>query len=136
MTKIFHVNKLDVTFSISKNEPKTFDELEQGDTVYVWWLDKLYSYEVSFVDHIGYTMDDQTIDGIYDLRIHTKDSIELEVSDDYRKTESFIYGTDGWHEYKIFGTSKKAVKQCLIDTLATDEKEFNENKKTWLKEFE
>ena len=45
-------------------------------------------------------------------------------------------GTDGWHEYKIIGTSKEAVKDLLRNTLEDDMKKLEENTKVWLEKFE
>ena len=46
-----------------------------------------------------------------------------------------IWGTDGWHEYKIIGTSKEAVKNLLRNQLEDDMNKLKENTKVWLEKF-
>ena len=53
----------------------------------------------------------------------------------YPSSPAMIWGTDGWHEYKIIGTSKEAVKNLLRNTLEDDMKKLKENTKDWLEKI-
>lgn len=101
---------------------KKFSELKCGDSVFIWWLNKLYEYQLDYIDKDKY------------LAIKGGGLYFLDA--DCLNTEAFIYGTDGWHEYKIFGTSKEAVKNFLHAQLIADMKTLEDNAKKWLDEFD
>ena len=104
---------------------KKFSELKCGDSIFIWWLNKLYEYPF---DHI-----EMQFDGGY---LFIKGGGLYLLNADCLNTESFIYGTDGWHEYKIFGTSKELVRETLEKILAEDKQKLENNTKTWLAEFD
>lgn len=103
---------------------KKFSELKCGDSVFIWWVNKLYEYPIDS----AYPPNSSYIcikgGGIYYL-----DAVRL-------NAETFIYETDGWHEYKILGTSKEAVRSLLQAQLIADAKILEDNTKKWLDEFD
>lgn len=108
------------------NMNKKFSELKYGDSIFIWWLNKLYEYPFDHIEHMQF-------DGVYLFvkggALYVLDAVCL-------NAESFIYGTDGWHEYKILGTSKESVRETLEKILAEDKQKLENNTKTWLAEFD
>ena len=106
---------------------KKFSELKCGDSIFIWWWNKLYEYPFDHTEMKIVGDESQYLflkgGGMYFL-----DSYDL-------NTESFIYGTDGWHEYKILGTSKESVRDTLEKILEEDKQKLENNTKTWLAEF-
>ena len=54
----------------------------------------------------------------------------------YPSSPAMVWGTDGWHEYKIIGTSKEVVKDLLRNILEDDMEKLEKNTKVWLEKFE
>ena len=106
---------------------KKFSELKCGDNVFIWWLNKLYEYPF---DHAAMRFDGD--EGRY---LYIKGGGIYYLDDSCLNTEAFIYGTDGWHEYKILGTSKESVKDLLHKQLIADMKILEDNTKMWLDLF-
>lgn len=119
---------------------KKISELKAGDSVWIWWLDKLHEYGVQDNRHAKCFMltndGEKELSSTGDRHLLLKGGGAYYLTKDCADSEAFIWGTDGWHEYKIFGTSKEAVKKCLEDNLNTDIKKLEDNKEKWLKEFE
>ena len=105
---------------------KKFSELKCGDSVFIWWLSKLYEYPL---DYTLPTYNGRSHFYIKGGGIYLLDAYCL-------NTEAFIHGTDGWHEYKILGTSKEAVKTLLQAQLIADAKILEDKTEKWLKEFD
>lgn len=103
---------------------KKFSELKCGDSVFIWWLNKLYEYPFDCVYPAN------------SLYICIKGGGIYYLDADRLNAETFIYGTDGWHEYKILGTSKEAVRSLLQTQLIADAKILEDNTKKWLEEFD
>ena len=112
---------------------KKFLELKCGDSVFIWWLNKLYEYPFDCAYPANGNMEYKPGDALY-LRIKGGGIYYLD--DTCLNTETFIYGTDGWHEYKILGTSKEAVKNFLHAQLIVDAKILEDNTQKWLAEFD
>lgn len=112
---------------------KKFSELKAGDSVWIWWLNKLYEYPFDCTYPANGNMEYKPGDALY-LRI--KGGGIYYFDDTCLNSETFIYGTDGWHEYKIFGTSKEAVKNLLQEVLTEYIKKVEADKQKWLSEFD
>ena len=118
---------------------KKFSELNAGDSVWIWWCTKLYEFEVQELNPLKYFMIDDEggaeieSDGVVTLCL--KGGAEFVINADCINAEAFIYGSDGWHEYKIIGTNKDAVKKCLKTTLENDKETLEVNTRAWLAAF-
>ena len=112
---------------------KKFSELKCGDSVFIWWLNKLYEYPFDCAypanGNIEYNSGEP-------LHFRIKGGGIYYLGADCLNAETFIYGTDGWHEYKIFGTSKEAVRSLLQAQLIVDAKILEDNTQKWLNEFD
>lgn len=111
---------------------KTFLELKAGDSVWFWWLNKLYVRQFECAYPANGNMKYKPGDALY-LRI--KDGGIYYLDDTCLNAETFIYGTDGWHEYKILGTSKESVREALEKTLSEDKQKLEDNTQKWIAEF-
>ena len=117
---------------------KNFSELKVGDTLYVWHYHGIYEFTITDVrsapkymtgaDGLPLVFDDDEIQLV--LKNGAKYSII------YPSSSAMIWGTDGWHEYRIIGTSKEAVKNLLRNQLEDDMGKLEENTKVWLEKFE
>ena len=118
---------------------KKFSELKAGDSVWIWWLNKLYEYGVQELNPVKQFMitDDgkAEIESNGEARLYLKGGAEFPIYSDCTDTDAFIYGGDGWHEYKILGTSKESVRKCLEDNLNRDMEKLKSNTEKWLSEF-
>ena len=118
---------------------KTFSELKAGDSVWIWWYTELYEYGVQDVVPIKTFLSTEEgrteLSPSGDLRILLKGGAEYPVYYYCVDSEAFVYGTDG-PEYKIFGTSKEAVKKCLRDNLNKDAERLKDLTEKWLGEFD
>ena len=117
---------------------KKFSELKAGDSVWIWWLNELYEYGVQDIDHDKHFMftNDGKLEPNRDMHLQLKGGSAYYLTKDCADSESFVWGTDGWHEYKIFGTSKEAVKSLLQAQLIVDAKILEDNTQKWLAEFD
>ena len=119
---------------------KKFSELKAGDSVWIWWLDELYEYSVQDIGRTKCFM--LTNDGKKelepngDMHLTLNDGCTYYLTKDCADSEAVIWGIDGWHEYKIFGTSKEAVKNLLQSQLIADAKILEDETEKWLKEFD
>lgn len=119
---------------------KKFSELKAGDSIWIWWLSELYEYGVQDIGPTRHFM--LTDDGEKELEPNGDAHLILKgggiyyLTKDYVDSEAFVWGTDGWHEYKIIGTSKEAVKTLLQAQLIADAKILEDNTEKWLKEFD
>ena len=117
---------------------KKFSELKVGDSLWIWWLQELYEYGI------------QNIVPIREFMVIDGEEKEVEPSGefivilkcgayriflDYINEDAFVWGTDGWHEYKIIGTSEEAVKECLKTTLENDKETLEVKTRAWLAAF-
>ena len=116
---------------------KKFSELKVGDKLYVWHYHDIYEFPITDVRRTP-----QYITGADGLPIVVDvDEIQLVLKNGakyaiiYPSSSAMIWGTDGWHEYRIIGTSKEAVKNLLRNTLEDDMKKLEENTKVWLEKF-
>lgn len=103
---------------------KKFSELKEGDEFYVWRYDTLYKYTVKRAypiagEDIGIILDD---DRCYTVI--------------YPNESAMIWGTDGWNEYTILGTSKGAVRALLEEVLLEDAQKLAAITQKWLAEFD
>ena len=118
---------------------KNFSELKAGDNLYIWSYRDIY--EMSILDVRSAPKYITGPDGL--PLVVDDDEIQLVLKNGANYTiiyppssPAIIWGTDGWHEYKIIGTSKEAVKNLLRNTLEDDMKKLKENTKVWLEKFE
>ena len=117
---------------------KNFSELKAGDSLYVWQYCDIYEFPITDVRRAP-----KYITGPDGLPLVVDDDeIQLVLKNGARYTiiyppssPAMIWGTDGWHEYKIIGTSKEAVKNLLRKTLEDDMKKLKENTKDWLEKI-
>lgn len=107
---------------------KNFSELKCGDSVFIWWLNKLYEYPF---DHASLAVGN-TSESMY---FFIKGGGVYYLDANCLNTEAFIYGTDGWNEYKILGTSKESVRKMLEKQLIEDKQKLEDNTKMWLDMF-
>lgn len=116
---------------------KNFSEIKAGDKLYVWHYNDIYEFSITDVRRAP-----KYITGAGGLPIVVDvDEIQLVLKNGakysiiYPSSSAIIWGTDGWHEYKIIGTSKEAVKNLLRNTLEDDMKKLEENTKVWLEKI-
>lgn len=118
---------------------KKFSELKAGDEFYIWRYDTLYKYAVTRAYPIAKALRDE--EGAI-IGIAEEEDFGITLDDDrcytfiYPNESAMIWGTDGWHEYIILGTSKDAVKTLLQAQLIVDAKILEDNTEKWLKEFD
>ena len=117
---------------------KNFSELKPGDNLYIWSYRDIYEMTISDIRRAPKYM---TGAGGLPLVVDD-DEIQLVLKNGARYTiiyppssSTILWGTDGWHEYKIIGTSKEAVKNLLRNTLEEDMKKLKENTKVWLEKI-
>ena len=116
---------------------KKFSELKAGDNLYVWHYYDIYEFPISDIrsapkymtgaDGLPLVFDDD------EIQLVLKNGAKYTII--YPSSSAMVWGTDGWHEYKIIGTSKEAVKNLLKNTLEDDMKKLEENTKVWLEKF-
>jgi len=117
---------------------KKFSELKSDDSVWVWWYTELYEYGLREVRSVKSFL--LTDDGKVELKpsgemlMSLKGGGEYVICNNESNHEAFVYGCDG-HEYKIFGTSKEAVKNLLQEVLTKDIEKIETDKQKWLSEF-
>ena len=119
---------------------KKFSELKCSDSVFIWWLNKLYEYGVHDIGHTKRFMltndGEKELEPDGDMHLVLKGGSEYYLTKDCADSESFVWGTNGWHEYKILGTSKEAVKNFLHAQLIVDMNILEDNTQKWLAEFD
>ena len=116
---------------------KKFSELKAGDTLYVWHYHDIYEFPIMDIrsapkymtgaDGLPLVFDDD------EIQLVLKTGAKYIIS--YPSSPAMVWGTDGWYEYKIIGTSKEAVKNLLKNTLEDDMKKLKENTKDWLEKI-
>ena len=116
---------------------KNFSELKAGDNLYIWHYHDIYEFPITDVRRAP-----KYITGADGLpTVVNDDEIQLVLDNGakytlaYPSSSAMIWGTDGWHEYKIIGTSKEAVKNLLRNQVEDDMNKLKENTKVWLKKF-
>ena len=118
---------------------KKFSELKAGDSVWIWWYTELYEYGVQDILPIKtFLVTDEgkaELEPSGDVRLFLKGGGEYAIYNDCADSDAFVYGTDG-PEYKIFGTSKEAVRKCLRDNLNKDAERLRGLTEKWLAEFD
>ena len=118
---------------------KKFSELKAGDSVWIWWLSELYEYgvhDIGTTRHFMLTDDgEKELSPTGDIHLLLKGGGSYYLTKDCADSEAFVWGTDGWHEYKIFGTSKEVVKNLLHAQLISDMRALEDNTQKWLAEF-
>ena len=118
---------------------KKFSELKANDSIWIWWLSELYEYGVQDIGISRRFMltDDgeKELEPNGDIHLTLKGGGEYHLTKDFADREAFAWGIDGWHEYKIFGTSKEAVKNLLHAQLIDDMKTLEDNTQKWLAKF-
>ena len=117
---------------------KNFSELKAGDKLYVWHYNGIYEFPITDVrrapkyitgaDGLPLVVD------VDEIQLVLKNGAKYRII--YPSSPAMVWGTDGWHEYKIIGTSKEAVKNLLRNQLEDDMKKLEENTKDWLEKFE
>ena len=116
---------------------KKFSELKAGDKLYVWHYNDIYEFSITDVRRAPKYM--TGADGLplvfdYDeIQLVLKNGAKYSII--YPSSSALMWGTDGWHEYKIIGTSKEAVKDLLRNILEDDIEKLEENTKVWLEKF-
>ncbi len=119
---------------------KKFSELKAGDSVWIWWVNELYEYSVQNIRHTKCFMltndGEKELEPNGDMHLTLNDGCAYYLTKDCADSEAVIWGMDGWHEYKIFGTSKEAVKSLLQAQLIADAKTLEDETEKWLKEFD
>lgn len=122
-------------FDFLKHKPKTFNDLVAGDTLYIWWMTGLYYFKIKSVKRLDSGIEDE-----YDLEITTTSlpdgDSKYTILSHLRNYSAFVYGTDGWHEYKVFGTSRRGTKRFLRRILRRDLRELRHNTRGWLHLFQ
>ena len=117
---------------------KKFSELKAGDDFYVWRYNTLHKYIVEKTITVGKVLKDIQ-EEVYSVAYC---GLDIVLNNDWRfaviysDEPAMVYGTDGWHEYLIIGTSKEAVKNLLQAQLIVDAKILEDNTEKWLKEFD
>ena len=116
---------------------KNFSELKAGDNLYIWQYHDIYEFTITDV-----RMALKYITGADGLPlVFYDDEIQLVLKNGakyaiiYPSSSAMIWGNDGWHEYKIIGTSKEVVKNLLRNQLEDDINKLKENTKVWLEKF-
>ena len=119
------------------NSMKNFSELKAGDKLYVWHYNDIYEFSITDVrrapkyitgaDGLPLVVDDD------EIQLVLKNGAKYAII--YPSSSAMIWGNDGWHEYKIIGTSKEAVKNLLRNQLEDDMNKLKENTKVWLEKF-
>ena len=121
-------------FDFLKRKPKTFNDLVAGDTLYIWWMTELYGFKIKSVKRLDSGLEDE-----YDLEITTTFHPDCDgkytILHHLRNYSAFVYGTDGWHEYKVFGTSRRGTKRFLRRILRKDMRNLRHNTRRWLHLF-
>jgi hypothetical protein len=121
-------------FDFLKRKPKTFNDLVAGDTLYIWWMTGLYYFKIKSVKRL-----DSGIEDDYNLEITTTGMFDGDgkytIPNHIRNFSEFVYGTDGWHEYKVYGTSCRGTKRFLRRILRRDLRELRHNTRGWLHLF-
>lgn len=118
---------------------KKFSELKAGDSVWIWWYTELYEYGINEIRPVKIFLD--TDEGKKEMEPSGEILLCLQrcgeycIHSDVINREAFVYGYDG-HEYKIFGTSKEAVKNLLQEVLTKDIEKIEADKQKWLSEFD
>ena len=116
---------------------KNFSELKAGDNLYIWHYHDIYEFPITDVrsapkymtgaDGLPLFVDDD------EIQLVLKNGAKYAII--YPSSSAMIWGNDGWHEYKIIGTSKEAVKNLLRNQLEDDMNKLKENTKVWLEKF-
>ena len=116
---------------------KNFSELKAGDNLYIWHYNDIYEFPISDIqrkpkyitgpDGLPIVVD------VDEIKFISKNGAKYTIT--YPLSSAMICGIDGWHEYKIIGTSKEAVKNLLRKTLEDDMKKLKENTKDWLEKI-
>ena len=118
---------------------KKFSELKAGDSLWIWWLQELYEYGIQDIVPIRTFMyidgEEKEVEPSGEFIVVLKGGASYHIFLDYINKDAFVWGTDGWHEYKIIGTSKEAVKTLLQAQLIVDAKILEDKTEKWLKEF-
>jgi hypothetical protein len=121
-------------FDFLKRKPKTFNDLVAGDTLYIWWTTGLYYFKIKSVKRLDSGIEDE-----YDLEITTTSlpngDSKYTILNHLRNFSAFVYGTDGWHEYKVYGTSRRGTKRFLRRILRRDLRDLRHNIHRWLHLF-
>lgn len=119
---------------------KKFSELKADDSVWIWWLSELYEYGVQDISTTRRFMltneGEKELSSTGDRHLLLKGGGAYYLTKECADSKAFVWGTDGWHEYKIFGTSKDAVKSLLRETLLKDKAQLESNTEKWLAEFD
>lgn len=115
---------------------KKFSELKAGDKLYVWNYHDIYEFSITDVrrkpEYIAGAL--PNVVNVDDIKIVLSGNYEYTII--YPSEPAMVWGTDGWHEYKIIGTSKEAVKSLLQSLLIADAKILEDKTEKWLKEFD
>ncbi len=118
---------------------KKFSELKTGDKFYIWLYNGLIEEKVKSIQtkqsarELG--KDKRVFIGADEacVTLDNGNSYYLSYGKD---TTAMIWGTDGWNEYIILGTSKEAVKSLLQARLIADAKILEDKTEKWLAEFD
>ena len=87
---------------------KNFSELKAGDNLYIWHYHDIYEFPITDVrsapkymtgaDGLPLVFDDD------EIQLVLKNGAKYAII--YPSSSAMIWGNDGWHEYKIIGSSK------------------------------
>ena len=123
----------------TRMENKKFSELKAGDDFYIWRYNTLIKDRVKDIQTKQsvreIVKDKRKFIGADEICVTLHDCGSFYIS--YGKNESaMMWGTDGWHEYIILGTSKDTVKTLLQAQLITDAAALEDNTEKWIAEFD
>ena len=118
---------------------KKFSELKAGDSLWIWWLTELYEYGIQDIVPLKTFLhidgEEREVEPSGEFIIVAKGGASYHIFDHLIDKEACVWGIDGWHEYKILGTSKEAVKECLQRNLNSDIDKLKSNIKSWMSRF-
>ena len=118
---------------------KKFSELKAGDKFYIWLYNSLIEDKVKSIQtkqsvrELG--KDERVFIGADEVRVILDNGNSYYLSYGTDET-AMIWGSDGWNEYIILGTSKEAVKSLLLAQLIADAKILEDKTEKWLAEFD
>lgn len=117
---------------------KKFSELQVGDKFYIWLYNSLIEDRVKDIQTKQSVRkldkDKRVFIGADELHVILDNGNSYYLT--YKDEPAMIWGSDGWNEYIILGTSKEAVKTLLQAMLIADAKALKDKTEKWLKEFD
>lgn len=118
---------------------KKFSELKAGDKFYIWLYNSLIEEKVKSIQTKQSARELGKDERVFNVAAEV--SVILDNGNSYyfsygKDETAMIWGSDGWNEYIILGTSKEAVKSLLQMQLIADAKILEDKTEKWLAEFD